>query len=133
MKDKQWSHNELEVLRSMFAEKISGIDQQIDKLKGDRQALVSMLEKVITGGLSLTEGSSTNGSDKTLEQIKKVYESTRGWVKAGDFRRKYELLIGKQLPASTLQGYHRKYEGKLFERRGDRRFTEWRLIRDSTN
>ena len=133
MNNNKLSEKELAALRNMFADKINAIDAKVKSLQDERHTLVAMLQKVTHSGLGLQDTAKPNGSDAILRVIKQIYGVTDNWMKPGEVRRNYEVLTGKELSKSTLQFYHRKYEDKVFERRGEKRYTEWRMISNKVN
>lgn len=132
MNETRLTNQELAELRRTISEKTSTIDAQIAKLNAQKDSLTAVLNKVSHSTLGLeVVPQKGNGSDSILTNLVQVYQSIGDWVASGKARARYKMLIGKEIPVSTLQGYLRKNEGKLFERTGKKRFTQWRLIKDA--
>lgn len=128
----RFTNKELQAITDMFSEKINAIRAKIIQLESEEQSLREGLRKIRQLGLDL-QGHTVSSSNGTLGDIKRVFDNAGGWVKTGDIRKRYQLLTGKELPGTTLRGYLREYEHKLFERRGERRFTEWRMLKSDSD
>ena len=111
----------------MIAQRINNIDNKIAELESEKKSYMEMLNKIQTSELGLNTKSDLAGED-TFELIVKILKDFGGWVQAGQIRKRFQLLTGNELPSSTMRHHLREHEHKLFKRRGEQRFTEWKYI-----
>lgn len=129
MDDSKLNQNEYSLVEQTLNEKIQEWTSEIDKLSKQIQDAESTLTKI--RGFSTTPQKRGNiEADTKLETIVIIFHNAKkNWLQSGYIREQYRKSTGSEIPKSTLRHYLKaEHENISFERRGERRHTEWKLI-----
>ena len=131
MSKRTFNTNQHTLIERSLREKIEAWTNEVNHLNQQIETAKEALEtlKSLGGGRS---GNGSSGLDARFQRVVEIFrDAKQSWIQAGYIREQYRIKAGEELPKSTLRHYLNGQGNIRFEKKGERRFTKWRLIDSS--